>query len=502
MKLKTVGCLIICCVMMSRDVTSQQSTESSGTLYDRHPAVAGTFYPGKADELRREVDGLFETAVPPVKAGNVLALVVPHAGYVFSGQVAASAFKQLNPAREYKRIFLIGSSHTTHFEGASIYARGSFITPLGRVPVDSALAAELLESHEVFRDDKSVHLEEHSLEVQLPFLQQRLQHPFSIVPIVIGGSSTENCRAIAAALKPYLNADNLFVISTDFSHYPSDEDAMEVDGATATAIQQNSAGSLLQVLDANAKKRIPGLVTSLCGWTSVLSLLYMTQDDPAYTYHHLQYMNSADSPYGDTTRVVGYHALAVFGDGHAAETFTVNAEEQQYLLGLARISLEEHLRNGRFFEPDTTQLTPVMKTVCGAFVSLHQAGALRGCIGTFKAREPLYKVIQQMTLAAATEDYRFSRVTAEELDGIDIEISVLSPLKKLSDIREIQLGTHGIYIVKGSQTGTFLPQVALETGWDLETFLGHCARDKAGIGWDGWKTADIYIYTAVVFSEE
>ena len=487
--------------MTSKDETSQYSAEPSANVWDRHPAVAGTFYPGKADELRATVLKLFETAVSPVKAGNVLALIVPHAGYVFSGQVAASAFRQLDPEKEYKRVFLIGSSHTSHFEGASIYAAGRFLSPLGAVPVDSVLAAELMESNQVFHFDKSVHQDEHSLEVQIPFLQLRLKHPFMVVPIIIGGSSISNCRKIADALKPYLNEENLFVISSDFSHYPNDEDAMTIDGQTASAIQQNSPSALLQILEANAKSKIPGLVTSLCGWTAVLSLLYMTQNDKAYTYHHLQYMNSSDSPYGEADRVVGYHALAVFGAGHAQVEFEVNAEARQALLQLARRSLQQIVISGKHTLSDATGFSPVMRQACGAFVSLHNAGKLRACIGSFRASDPLYKVVQQMTVAAATEDPRFTRVTGEELDELSIEISVLSPLKKISNINEIKLGTHGIYLVKGTQSGTFLPQVATETGWDLETFLGHCARDKAGIGWEGWKTADIYIYSAVVFSE-
>jgi len=127
---------------------------------------------------------------------------------------------------------------------------------------------------------------------------------------------------------------------------------------------------------------------------------------------------------------------------------------------------------------------------------------LRGCIGRFEPDEPLYRVVQEMAIAAATEDYRFPPVTPQELGELDIEISVLTPLRKISSIDEIQLGRHGIYIKKGGRAGTFLPQVATETGWSKEEFLGYCARDKAGLGWNGWKDADIYVYEALVFSEQ
>ena len=153
------------------------------------------------------------------------------------------------------------------------------------------------------------------------------------------------------------------------------------------------------------------------------------------------------------------------------------------------------------YKVDESELTDVTKSECGAFVTLHKDGALRGCIGRFVANEPLYTIVQKMAIAAATEDNRFPTVKQDEISEIDIEISVLTPLKKIESIDEIEMGRHGIYIKKGFTTGTFLPQVAIETGWTKEEFLGYCARNKAGIGWDGWKDADIYIYEALVFGE-
>jgi hypothetical protein len=151
---------------------------------------------------------------------------------------------------------------------------------------------------------------------------------------------------------------------------------------------------------------------------------------------------------------------------------------------------------------DSSDFSATIKQHCGAFVTLKKRGDLRGCIGRFITESPLYLIVRDMAVAAGTQDPRFTAVTADELKNIDIEISVLSPLQKINSIDEIEMGTHGIYIVKGSSTGTFLPQVATETGWTKEQFLGHCAQDKAGIGWNGWKDADIYIYTAVVFGEK
>lgn len=152
---------------------------------------------------------------------------------------------------------------------------------------------------------------------------------------------------------------------------------------------------------------------------------------------------------------------------------------------------------GKKYEPG--KLSDVLLTKCGAFVSLHKKGRLRGCIGHFGEDMPLYQVVEHMAKAAAFEDPRFYGVTMEELDDIDIEISVLTPMKRIQNIDEFELGKQGIFIRKGYHTGTFLPQVADEVSWTKEEFLGHCSQDKAGIGWDGWKTAELYTYEAIVF---
>jgi conserved hypothetical protein TIGR00296 len=172
------------------------------------------------------------------------------------------------------------------------------------------------------------------------------------------------------------------------------------------------------------------------------------------------------------------------------------------LLKLARKTITDHLNGLKPTPPDLQNLSANLKTNAGAFVTLRRDGQLRGCIGSFSTTTPLYQVVMAMAVAAATEDYRFPPVTRNELGEVEIEISVLTPMKKISSIDEIELGRHGIYIRKGGHSGTFLPQVAAETGWSLEEFLGHCARDKALIGWDGWRDAEIFTYEAIVFEEK
>jgi MEMO1 family protein len=469
---------------------------------DRLPVVAGQFYPAKEAELRTNLRDLFARAEPPVRSENVFAVIAPHAGYVYSGAVAASAYNQLDPDKKYDNIFVLGSSHNVAFDGASIYSQGDFITPLGRVKVNRELAGELIAGHPVFSNRTDAHAREHSLEVQLPFLQYRLKKEFRIVPIVLGTDNPETCSKIADALRPFLDKSSLFVISTDLSHYPSYKDARLADSLVLAGITARSSAAFLRALAANEKKTIPNLATSACGWTSVLTFLTMIEGAPDVDARLIRYANSGDTEYGEKDRVVGYGAVAFSKKSRGSGSdFKLPESDKTALLAIARRTIETWIASGALPKIDTVKLTTAAKTNCGAFVTLNKSGDLRGCIGRFDASEPLYKVVQEMAVAAATEDSRFEPVTGGEVPGLHIEISVLTPMRRISSIDEIVLGKHGIYIKKGYRSGTFLPQVASDTHWTKEEFLGHCARDKAGIGWDGWKDAELYVYEALVFGE-
>jgi hypothetical protein len=367
--------------------------------------------------------------------------------------------------------------------------------------VDREVSAALAGAKAYFTDDPAAHLQEHSVEVQIPFLQVVLKKSFKIVPVVLATQSPAICRGIAEALKPYFTRENLFVISADFSHYPSYEDARKVDAATAEALLANSPGRFLDQLRENDRLRIPDLATSMCAWPAGLTLLYLTEGKPEMKFSRVDYQNSGDiKAYADKLRVVGYNAIAV--SETTEKTFELTPADKQALLKIARQTVEAEARDQALpaFTPES--YSPNLKEKAGAFVTLRTGRALRGCIGLFESDQPLYRVIQEMAVAASTQDPRFRPVQPGELKDIKIEISVLTPMRKITDIKEIQLGKHGILIQKGGRRGTFLPQVATETGWTLEEFLGHCAEEKAGLGWSGWKQADIYIYEALIFEED
>lgn len=467
---------------------------------DRKPAVAGSFYPANADQLRQAITGYLKSAKPGQTEGLVRALVVPHAGYVFSGGVAASGYNQINPDIEYQRVFIIASSHRMSLGKASVYTAGDYLTPLGKLVVDRTVSEQLAKNHQFFTDDPAAHIQEHSIEVQLPFLQVKMKHPFTIVPIVIGTQVPSVCEGIAEALKPWFTRENLFVISSDFSHYPAYTDAQRVDAATASSFCANSTEEFLNTLNANEKLKIRDLATSMCAWPSGLVLLYLTRNHKDLSFNQIEYKNSGDiQPFGDKGAVVGYHAIAV--SESAPGGFKLSQKDKDDLLNIARKTVESYVSDRSVPKLEPSAFSESLKTKAGAFVTLKADGKLRGCIGSFEPSEPLYKVVQQMAIASSTQDSRFLPVQSRELKDIHIEISVLTPLRKISSVSEIELGRHGIYIKKGYRGGTFLPQVATETGWTLEEFLGHCSEDKAGLGWNGWKEADIFVYEAIIFEE-
>jgi len=482
--------------------------QKPASVKNRPPVVAGSFYSSDPDVLLRDLEFLFSRALPSKARGNVLAVIAPHAGYPFSGEVAASAYTQIDTKKTYKNIFIIGNSHRYSYEGAAIYASGNFITPLGEITVNRELAYNLIKQNKVFMQKDAAHMAEHSLEVQLPFLQYYMEKDFQIVPILLGTHSEVICQKIAAALKPYLNEDNLFVISSDFSHYPDYRNANILDLNTANAICTNEPSTFLEALKQNKEKNIPNLATSACAWPSILILMYMTQGNRGqFEYELTRYQNSGDTRIGDKSRVVGYCAITVSRqeytmDDPGMNKFMLSDEDKSVLMEIARSTLDSYIRNRNIEEVNRQNYSPSLQTRTGAFVSLHKNGKLRGCIGRFKPENPLYEVVRDMAISASTQDYRFKPVKPGELDEIELEISVLTPLRLISDPSEISLGKHGIYIKKGSKSGTFLPQVATQTGWDLEEFLGHCARDKAQIGWYGWKDAELYVYEALVFKEK
>lgn len=475
---------------------------------DRQPVASGRFYSDNKETLRKDLGQLFSSCRKSTRADKVRALISPHAGYVFSGRIAASALSTIDRSTTYKNIFIIGSSHVMSFDGASAYSSGDYITPLGRVNVNREISGKLKKENPVFDFPETSHINEHSIEVHLPLIQYYFNEQPFIVPVIIGTGNVKTIGKIAEALKPYFTADNLFLISSDFSHYPTYSDAVESDKYIASAIESGDPHTFLSAIKKNEGKHIAGLATSMCGWTSGLMLMLLTEGDPDLQIKLIDYCNSGDSKYGDKNEVVGYNAIAIFRkpDGNNNKSadedrISFTETEKKELFEIARKSILMKFDKDRRYIPDQEKLPDVLRVPMGAFVTLKKEGELRGCIGRFISSSPLYEVVQASALSSAFEDPRFLPVTKEEFNKLSMEITVIGPLKKIHSSDEIVLGRHGIYIKKGSSSGTMLPQVAIENHWTVEQFLGYTSRDKAGLGWEGWKDAELFIYEGVVLEE-
>ncbi len=479
-------------------IQSMPMPHNSQTSKVRVPAVAGAFYPATAKEIRSMISPWLH---PCGDSPAPQALIVPHAGYVFSGEVAASAYSRIPRGHAYKRIFLIGPSHRVGFAGASVDTLYDYAaTPMGNVRIDVSVGEDLIcKSDGAFTCRADAHNREHCLEVQIPFLQMVFEEVPPVVPIVVGTQRLGVLQQIASVLEPYFNEENLFVISSDFSHYPSYKDAQTSDLYLADAIAKGGLNDFLKALSYIAEKDFPGEDTPACGASAIAILLNMmdTQGRDGFAVEHVMYRNSGDSPYGDRDHVVGYNAIAVTRQDNHLFHFT--EEEKVQMVATARSAIYGKL--GLDFDGDDAPVGILKEKGYGVFVTLYLDGSLRGCIGRFTSPSSLHATIREMALSAAFSDPRFPALSKKEAPRVEIEVSVLSPLKKINSIDEFKLGRDGIYMIKGFNHGTFLPQVAGETGWTTEEFLGHCARDKAGIGWNGWKDAELYTYQTEVVKE-
>jgi AmmeMemoRadiSam system protein B/AmmeMemoRadiSam system protein A len=452
----------------------------------RKAAVAGQFYEGSAARLSAQIDGFLSAAKPEkIPAGRVRALIVPHAGYVYSGPVAAFAYK-LVQGTDFETVVIIGPTHRYGFEGCSIYPEGGFETPLGVAEVDKSIAQALIKASG-FSFDPEAHKEEHSVEVQVPFIQKVFPKA-KIVPIVMGYPDEPTIRAMAGALAKVLKDKNALVIaSTDMSHYLEKGKANALDAETMGLIQNLKTNSIMRKVGRNENV--------LCGGGPVLSALFYAQKLGEAKVGILKYADSAQTT-GDASGVVGYMAAAVYS-GQPLPEFTLSPEEKKGLLELARQAVEKFVRERKVVDFETTD--PNFLAERGAFVTLTRGGRLRGCIGFIEPVYPLHLTVLRAAIYAATEDTRFNPVTADELKDLSYEISVLTPTRKIDNPRLVQVGKHGLVIAKGNQRGLLLPQVAVENNWSREEFLAQCCL-KAGLEADAWKKgAEISVFEAIVF---
>ncbi len=403
--MKTVVVIIISLILPLMSINGQQAGK------DRQPAVAGSFYPSGSEQLRSDLKELFDKCKGPLPGTTVRAIIVPHAGYVYSGHTAAAAFSAIPADAEYDNIFLIGASHRVAFEGAAVFTSGDMVTPLGKVMVDRQTGEKLIDESRYFFTRDDAHGPEHSLEVELPFIQYHFKKTPSVIPILIGTRNKNILISLASSLKPYFTGRNLFVISSDFSHYPAYSDAVKTDRKTSDAIVSGDPDALLMAVRSAEASGIEGLATAMCGWTAGMVLMYLTEGNGSLQYRNADYTNSGDSPFGDRQQVVGYNAIIVEEKTAAAgshiegkKSLVLTSEEKKTLLGIARESIKAELNHTKPLTPDGLKLTSSLREPLGAFVTITVHGNLRGCIGRFTSPDPLYRVVEVMAREAAFGD--------------------------------------------------------------------------------------------------
>ncbi len=465
----------------------------------RPAGAAGSFYPADPKALTAMMDSLLAQAEPPVIHGSIMAVIAPHAGYPYSGPVAAYTYAALQ-GRHYARVVVIAPSHFEAFDFTSVYDGDGYVTPLGAVRVDKAFAQKVVSLDRSIRLSGRGHLPtrqgtEHALEVQLPWLQHVLGD-FALVPIIMGDQSYESSRALGVALAKLIHdGDTLIVASSDLSHYHPYNDAVKLDHKTLHALEEWDYFSMSQNFQAG--------VWEACGGAPIVAAMIAAERMGANEARLLHYANSGDTS-GDRSRVVGYGAAALVktADRHQTEQpFSLSSAEKKQLLSIARTSVEYAVRQREPWPPPAVT-GDALNQERGAFVTIRESGELRGCVGYTSAANPLYITVRDTATLAALRDTRFQPISASELPRLDYEVSVLSPLRRVTDLRQIRIGEHGLLMKDGRFQGLLLPQVPVEARWDRTRFLEETCM-KAGMRPKCWtdEQTDIFLFTAVVFSE-
>jgi len=466
--------------------------------------LAGLWYPGSPKELRSELDGYLRDAEVGKIEGEVIGLVAPHAGYRYSGAIAAYAYKAVMTAK-VDTIVIVGFTHRRYLPGRiAVFTDKSFVTPLGEAPIDMDISKKLIAYDRRIQELPEAFKDENSVEMQIPLAQEAIKGS-RMVLISIGDQRIENCRLLADALYDVLKDEKDFVMlaSTDMCHYLPYDAAVKKDKETIALIEKFDPDALYF---GSLKKRHE----LMCGYGAVYAVMSASKKLGADKVQVLKYANSGDTS-GMKDKVVGYMSAAFIKAAAGGTEQGVTKKEGQgmfdqkqkkELLKIARDTIAHYLATGERLDVEVDD--EALKQDMGAFVTLHEHGQLRGCIGHMAATGPLYLTVRDMAIAAATEDPRFPRVTADELDDIDIEISALSPMREIDDYNEIEVGKHGVMVRMGWNSGVYLPQVATETGWSRDEFMNSLCAHKAGIPADAWKTGgcEIYVFTAEVFGEK
>ena len=478
--------------------------------------LAGSWYDADPARLRTELEG-YLAAARVESDPAIFAVVVPHAGYAYSGPCAAVGMQALAARKDLERVVVIGFSHRVRLPNrASLPATETHCrSPLGETPLDVAAIAALMKNP-LFVDRADTRRGENSVELQLPLLQVALTgRDWKLIPVTLGQLDDAVRDQVAAALGELLDGKTALVVSSDFTHYGPNFGYVPFRTDVEAKLRQLDGGAIEKIVAGDA----PGFAAyceetgaTICGQDSIGVLLRMLPEK--FTAREIAYDTSGRST-GDWRNSVSYASIAFYGSGRPArkaaapaaakQAAELTAEDKQVLLALARETISRALKGEKPSDPEElgVQPTPAMQRKMGGFVTLTIGGELRGCIGEIFPRRPLADVVLDHALDAAFEDPRFPPLTAREFAQVKIEISALTPPVPVASYQDIEIGRHGMVIELGGRSAVFLPQVAPEQGWDLATTLTYLSR-KAGLPGNAWKDprAQFTVFEAVVFHEE
>ena len=478
-----------------------------GQSQTREPWAAGKFYPESSHKLKNVCQNYLNRAENQKLSSKPLGIIVPHAGYPYSGSIAGIGFNEIQNFN-YKTVFVLAPSHTERFDFASIYKGEQYKIPLGKVKIDQKLAQKCVQRSNSIKFSNKGHFnssskrQEHAIEVELPFLKI-LMPTTPIVPIVLGTNDYSDIKDIGRTLGKIAKKENVLIIaSSDLSHYHSYSKAKQIDRRLISTLKKY-----------DHKKFYNGIKDrrfEACGAAPITAMLITTKMAGGDKLKVLEYANSGDVSTGNKNRVVGYLTAGIVNSNHNNGEKSMseqkiggelNREQKIFLLDLAEKSMKSAVKGQEGYQPEN--VPERLKKEQGAFVTLNKNGSLRGCIGYVKPIKPLWEAVKEMAVSAALKDPRFPSVSENELDDIDIEISVLTVPREIDDIDKIEIGKHGLIMSKGPQRGLLLPQVATDNNWDKKTFLQQTCR-KAGLPKQAWQETDtqIKIFSAQVFDRE
>ncbi len=503
-RVRTLGLLVFVCVALCCSSIGARRQDA------REPIGAGQFYPAPPAMLKAAIQAMLGDAVAP-RPDRPIAIVVPHAGYVYSGQVAADGFRQA-AAHRYDTVVIVGVNHTSGtFTRIGIAPGRTFRTPLGDAPVDEEFVAALQKEDSDCVLDAAVHKAEHSVEVQVPFVQQALPNA-RIVPLVVGRPDPALCARLGRALATVAKGRSvLLVASSDLSHYPSANNAADVDRRTLETIARLDADAVYQNEMGEVDRGVPELVTHACGTGAIMAVITAARALGATRGTVISYANSGDTIAGEPQRAVGYGAV-MFGAGEPGADLTVlkaiardegplQMQDKKWMLAFARETIQRYLTTATL--PLPRGFSARLQRDRGVFVTLKKRGELRGCIGHIPSDTPMTRLAGRMAFASAFEDPRFDKVAASEVRDLEIEISVLSPPRPVGGPADIVVGRDGVVVSADGRGAVFLPQVAPEQGWNRDEMLDNLCV-KAGLSAGRWRRAGVKFETfqAEVFSEK